>query len=348
MIHLHTHTEFSLLDGLPTAEDLIKRASQLGQPALAITDHGNMFGVPFFVKTAKAYNVKPIIGIETYLVDDMADRMRRRSYHFLLIAYNEEGYKTLIKLSSDAFLDGYYYRPRIDWDYLNANNSGLIATTGCLAAPVPQNLLTGNDELAQKYLEYSYDIFGQNRLFIELQLHEGIPELEKINETMLSMGKKFGLKSVATNDIHYALREDAKLHDILLCIQTKKTVKDTNRMRFSGNDYYLKSEQEMLAIFPKNSIDNTVLISEMCTEFELFDSSPKLPKIADDSDAVLAQIAMNGLLSKYGILRASSDQEVVDRFNHELKIISEMGFSDYFLIIADLCKFAKNNNIWWI
>ncbi len=365
-VHLHVHSEYSLLDGLSRTNELVKRAAELGQPALALTDHGVMHGAVEFFRNAKKAGIKPIIGVEAYMTpfgrpmdakDPTKDKVR---HHLLLLAQNMTGYKNLLKIASDAQLNGFYYKPRIDADYLAAHSEGLICTTGCMSAEIPFLLndekSPANFELAMKRLEWYLEVFGRERFFIELQEHH-IPTLTKINKTLFEWAKKYQLEMVVTNDVHYARADQAVAQDTLLCVQTSSLVTDQKRMRMHGDSYYLKSEQEMREIFrpladmPDSAFTNTRKIAEMC-EVDLEDKSYHLPDLPinvmppeHDYKTFLRQLTDEGLARIYG--DRATDPEIQERKEHELGIISRMNFDIYFLIVWDLCRYARENNIWW-
>ncbi|RME98226.1 MAG: DNA polymerase III subunit alpha, partial [Chloroflexi bacterium] len=402
--HLHCHSEYSLLDGLGRTADMAREAARLGQPALALTDHGVMHGAIEFFRNCKQNEVKPIIGVEAYMTphgrpmdsrDPQKDKVR---HHLLLLAQNMTGYKNLLKICSDAQLNGYYYKPRIDADYLAAHAEGLICTSGCMAAEIPW-LLNPEDgrppqpEKAFERLQWYLDVFGPERFFIELQEHS-IPALTEINKTLFEWGKKYNLQFLVTNDVHYVTAQDASAHDTLLCVQTSSLVNQKNRMRLSDPGYYLKSEEEMRALFrpladlPETAFTNSLKIAEMCNvdledksfhlpdvfEFAgdkpvtvqppapagntenpaetLFSDAPWMSKIpaefveSKDYDGALRHLTEQGLVERYGPEGATSERVQAQK-EHELKIISGMGFSVYFLIVWDLCEYARSQNIWW-
>ena len=361
-VHLHVHSEYSLLDGLSQTDELVKRAAEIGQPALALTDHGVMHGAVEFFRNAKKAGIKPIIGVEAYLTPfgkSMAEKNKER-HHLLLLAQNMTGYKNLLKIASDAQLNGYYYKPRIDADYLAAHSDGLICTTGCMAAEIPSLLndekSPANFELAMKRLEWYLEVFGRERFFIELQEHN-IPTLTKINKTLFEWAKKYRLEMVVTNDVHYARADQAVAQDTLLCVQTNALVTDSKRMRMSDHSYYLKTEQEMREVFrpladmPDTAFTNTRKIAEMC-EVDLEDKSYHLPDLPinvmppeHNYKTFLRQLTDEGLVRIYG--DRATDPEIQTRKEHELGIISKMNFDIYFLIVWDLCRHARENNIWW-
>lgn len=353
--HLHVHSEFSLLDGLSRIKHLAKQARALNMPALALTDHGTMYGTIDFYRACKREGVKPILGVEAYVA---ARRMHqkhpqkdRQRFHLLLLAMNQTGYKNLLQIASDSQLEGYYYRPRIDHEYLARHSEGLIATTGCLAAEVPQAVLQGNMEKAHKRMGYYVDVFGTDRFFIELQEHS-ISELTRVNKTLIEMAGRYDLKFLATNDVHYTYAEEADPHDVLLCIQTGKTVHDKDRMRLSDQSYYLKSREEMARLFGEipGALDNSLLIAEMCN----VNPEPEgyhLPNFDVPEEhtphSYLRELCMEGLTWRYGARRAAEDEALRKRLDHELHIIHSMGFDTYFLIVWDLCEFARERDIWW-
>lgn len=358
-VHLHTHSEYSLLDGLGRVNSLVKEARRLGQPALAITDHGSMHGAIELFRAARGAEVKPIIGVEGYItswgrpMDGRDAQVDRTNYHLLLLAKNMTGYRNLLKLTSAAHLAGYYYRPRVDHDLLAAHAEGIIATTGCLGSEVPQLLNQGKETEAYERLAWFVEVFGRDNFFIELQEHN-IPELTQVNKVLVPWADKFGLQMVATNDVHYVREEDSIPHDVLLCVQTSTTVDATNRMRMPGGSYFLKSRAQMeksfrpLADLPASVFDNTLLIAEMCN-VDLEDQTYHLPDLPIPDGftyaAYLRHLTEDGLTRLYG--DRASDPELQERKERELRIIHEMGFDVYFLIVADLCDFARRRNIWW-
>ena len=251
-VHLHVHSEYSLLDGFSNINKLVERAAEYGMPALALTDHGAMYGVIDFYNAARKAGVKPIIGIEGYMaarrMGDREPQFDKRSTHLLLLAENQTGYQNLLKLASGAQLEGFYYFPRVDHEFLAENSEGLICTSGCMSAEIPRLIQRGDLQMAQKKLDWYYEVFGSDRFFLELQNHN-IKDLERINKTLLDLGKRYQSRFVATNDVHYVDREDARLQDILLAIQTSCFINDQNRMRMEGDSFYLRSAQEMAEIF---------------------------------------------------------------------------------------------------
>jgi DNA polymerase-3 subunit alpha len=351
--HLHVHTEYSILDGFSNISKLVNRAKELEMPALAITDHGTMYGVVDFYYAAKAAGIKPIIGVEGYMAArGMLDRdpqYDKRSSHLLLLAENQTGYHNLLKIASAAQLEGFYYFPRIDHDFLAAHSEGLIATSGCMAAEIPRAINQGRLEDARKMLDWYYEVFGKDSFFLELQKHD-IPELETINRALIEMGPRYSANFIATNDVHYINPSDASLQDVLLAIQTGKLLSDPDRMRMTDSTYYLRTPQEMKSIFAEvpGAIENTLLIAERCDvdldfkEYHL----PNFPvpdgKTADD---YLRELCEAGLKRRYQ--DRADDPEIRSRLDYELDIIKSMGFDAYFLIVWDLIKYAQNHGIWY-
>ena len=355
-VHLHVHSEYSLLDGLSRLDQLARRAKALNQPALALTDHGVMFGVMPFYQACKDNGIKPIIGIESYVaargMGDRDPQLDRERTHLLLLAENQTGYLNLLQIASAAQLEGYYYRPRIDLDFLATHSEGLICTTGCMAADIPRAIGAGDMNKAHALMGQYIDIFGPERFFIELQEHS-IPELTAINKVLMQdMQPRYNLKFLATNDVHYTTPEEASPHDVLLCIQTGSTVNESRRMRFSDTGYYLKSREEMYKLFGHipGALDNSLLIAEMCN-VDLDTKGYHLP-IFDvpegyDAPGYLRRLCEEGLIRRYGEERARTDEKLRARLEHELRIIGNMGFDTYFLIVWDLCEYARRVDIWW-
>lgn len=351
--HLHVHTEYSLLDGFSNIKRLVKRVRELDMPAVAITDHGTMFGVIDFYKAARDEGVKPIIGVEAYMaartMRDRDAKLDRFSTHLLLLAENETGYRNLLKISSAAQLDGFYYYPRIDHDFLAAHSEGLICTSGCMSAEIPRLILDGKSEEAVRLMNWYYDVFGPDRFFIELQQHN-IKEIAELNKKLLEMGVRYSARYVATNDVHYINQEDAKLQDILLAIQTQTLLADPERMRMTDDSYYLRTPQEMSRLFAEvpESLSNTLLIAERCN-VDLSFKGYHLPDFpvpeGFTAETYLRHLCEEGARKRYGD-RADS-QQVRERLAYELGVIHKMGFDAYFLIVWDLCRYAKENGIWY-
>jgi DNA polymerase III subunit alpha len=368
--HLHTHTEFSMLDGAARVGDLVAAAAADKQPALGITDHGNMYGVLDFYKACREAGITPVVGTEAYMagesrherpvrrgrVDDTggdAEGGQKLYYHLTLLAENLEGYRNLMKLSSAAYLEGYYYKPRLDWELLERHNRGLIATTGCLGGVVLQALLAGDQEEAERRAARLQDIFGRENLFVELQDH-GLADQHRTNPQLMEIAKRINAPLLATNDSHYTHREDAVAHDALLCVQTGALLADTNRFKFEGTEHYLKTAAEMRHVFREvpEACDNTLLIAERAdVQIEL--GRPSLPEFPvpeafdgstyeERAQTYLRHLAFEGARDRYGDPIPS---EVVERLDFELGVIGDMGFPAYFLVVWDLIRFARERGI---
>ncbi len=352
-VHLHTHTEYSLLDGFSNIKKLVQRAAELEMPALAITDHGTMFGSIDFYNAASDAGIKPIIGLEAYMaarrMTDKDSRLDRKSSHLLLLAENQTGYQNLLQIASAAQLDGFYYYPRIDHEFLAEHAEGLICTSGCMAAEIPRAINDGNLEGARQKLDWYYDVFGADHFFIELQEHE-IPELASINKGLLELGPRYKANYVATNDVHYINPTDAELQDILLAVQTGSLLTDPKRMRMSDSTYYLKSAAEMGRIFGEvpEALSNTLRIADRC-EVDLGFKGYHLPDfpVPDgyDAESYLRKLCEEGLKWRYGT--QADALHIRERLEYELGIIHTMGFDAYFLIVWDLCVYAKREGIWY-
>ncbi len=363
--HLHVHTEYSMLDGAARVEAVVAKAKDDGQPAVGITDHGNMYGVLDFYKAARKVGVKPIIGTEAYLahehrserpirrggkVDDSggeAEGGRKLYYHLTLLAENNVGYKNLIQVASRAYMEGYYYKPRVDWEVLADHSEGLIATTGCLGGHVLQALLQGDQQLAMERAARLQDIFGKDNLFVEIQDH-GIPAQKQTNPQLLEIARRIGAPLLATNDSHYTHQQDCEAHDALLCVQTGALMADTDRFKFHGDQHYLKSAAEMRHLFREVEVacDNTLWVAERCSTEIAFGESqlPHFPLpegFTSDSD-YLEHLTFQGARARWGEDLAD---DVVERLAFELKVISDMGFSSYFLIVWDLIDHARQAGI---
>lgn len=348
--HLHVHTEYSLLDGSSKIKEITARAKELGMDSIAITDHGVMYGVIDFYKAARAVGVKPILGCEVYVApgsrfDKEAGVTDDRYYHLILLAENNTGYANLTKIVSKGFVDGFYYKPRVDYEVLREYSEGIICLSACLAGEV-QKYLSRNlyEEACKAALRYE-DIFGKGNFFLELQDH-GIPEQKMVNQLLIRMHNELGIELVATNDVHYTYAEDAQAHDILLCIQTGKKVSDEDRMRYEGGQYYFKSEEEMRSLFPyaPEALDNTHKIAERCNVKIEFGVT-KLPKFevpkGYDSWSYLNFLCNEGLVKRYG----DDAPKLRERLDYELSVIRKMGYVDYFLIVWDFINYAKSNGI---
>jgi len=352
-VHLHVHSEYSLLDGFSNLDDLTKAAVEMGMPAIALTDHGAMYGVIDFYKAAKKVGIKPIVGIEAYLAArDMHSRdskLDKKSSHLLLLAENQTGYQNLLELASAAQLEGFYYYPRVDHEYLAAHSEGLICTSGCMSAEIPRMIQSGRIDEAQTQLDWYYDVFGPERFFLELQEHD-IKELDQINKTLIDLGRRYDSKFLATNDVHYIKKDDARLQDILLTIQTGSLLSDPNRMRMSDPSYYLRSPDEMSRLFADvpGAISNTLLVAERC-EIDLGFTGYHLPQFevpdGKSPEVYLRELCEDGLRRRY---QARSSEPVYrERLEEELGIIHDMGFDTYFLIVWDLCRYAMEHDIWY-
>ena len=347
--HLHVHTEYSLLDGSSKIKELVKEVKELGMDSIAITDHGVMYGAIDFYKEALKVGIKPILGCEVYVASgsrfDKTYSKDNTYYHLVLLAENNEGYENLIKLVSFGFTEGFYYKPRIDIDLLKQYNKGIIALSACMGGAVARAILNNSYEKAKEVALMYNDIFGDGNFFLELQDH-GIENQTIVNQNLIKINKETGIPLVCTNDIHYIKEEDAKAHDILLCIQTGKTVEDENRMRYEGGQYYLKSPKQMLNIFPyaPEALENTYKIAQRCNvSFEF--NKYKLPifDVPQNKDAFtyLKELCLDGLKNRY---KTVTDQ-LLQRLDYELNTIKQMGFVDYFLIVWDFIKYAKDNDI---
>jgi len=351
-VHLHVHSEYSLLDGATRIKGLVEKAARLGMPAVALTDHGVMYGAVEFYKAAKKAGIKPIIGCEVYMApksrfEKQASKGKREdtSYHLTLLAKNNQGYQNLMRLASYGFLEGFYYKPRIDMELLEKYHEGLIALSGCIAGEIPKNIISGNDEAAARTLERFTGIFGKDNFYLELQ-DSGIPEQKKANSGLVKLSKKYGIPLVATNDVHYLEREDNSFHDVLLCIQTGSTINETERLKFSTDQYYFKDFQEMSGLFPEQeeAIQNTVKIAQRCNaELEFgMDLIPAFKTPGDiKPEKYLEELCSEGAKARYGDIT----EEVEARMKKELDVIEKMGFAQYFLIVWDFVHFAKENKI---
>ncbi len=345
--HLHVHSEYSLLDGMCRIKDLPKRAKELGQTAIALTDHGVMYGAVEFYKACKAEGVKAIIGCEVYTTNNRLDKSGGRgeneTNHLILLCRNEEGYNNLIQIVSSGFIDGFYYRPRVDMEILRKYKGGLIALSACLAGEIPKALLAGDYSKAEKIVNEYKELFDE--FYIEIQDH-GIEEQKKVNPLLVKLAKATDTPLVATNDVHYIKSDDAKNQDVLLCIQTGKTLDEENRMRFETEEFYLKSEEQMKELFKyaPEAIENSALIAEKCN-FDFKFGERHLPEYAvpDGMEPFeyLHHLCEEGLKSRY----INPTEEHLERMEYELGVIKQMGFIDYFLIVWDFINYAKKNSI---
>ncbi len=348
--HLHVHTEYSLLDGSNKIKEYVSRVKELGMDSAAITDHGSMYGVIDFYKEAKAQGIKPILGCEVYVAPrSRHDRENTggedRYYHLVLLAENQEGYQNLVKIVSRGYTEGFYYRPRVDKELLKTYHKGIIALSACLAGEVQRAIVKGQYEEACRIAKGYQEIFGDGNFFLELQDH-GIPEQRQVNQALLRMSKELSLPLVATNDVHYTYEEDAKPHDILLCLQTGKRLSDEDRMRYEGGQYYVKSKEEMASLFPyaPQALENTQKIADRC-QVEIEFGVTKLPKY-DVPEGYTSWEYLNKLCQEGFKERYPEDQGALkEQLLYELSIIQKMGYVDYFLIVWDFIKYARDHGI---
>jgi DNA polymerase-3 subunit alpha len=348
-VHLHNHTEYSLLDGSSRIELLVKKTKELGMSALAITDHGTMYGVVDFYKACKKNDIKPVIGCEVYVAPrELCQKEAGRDdfqYHLVLLAENERGYKNLLTLASEAFINGFYYKPRVDKNLLKRHAEGLIALSGCIAGEIPSLILKGQVKKAYQVAAEYKEIFGKDNFYLEIQDH-GLDEERKTLPKLIEMGKELDIGLVATNDTHYVSKKNARVHDILLCIQTGKTVADENRLKFPTDEFYLKSYDEMKLLFSEipEALTNTVRIADRCNVEFTFGKFhlPEYP-LPDGYDAMayLEKLCYQGLKDRY----KDFNEKILKRLEHELNIIKQMNFPGYFLIVWDVVNFAKSNGI---
>ena len=363
-VHLHAHTEYSMLDGAAKINDYLKKVKKLNQPAAAITDHGNLYGALEFVRQAETHGIKPIIGYEAYLTPgsrfEKPERDKNKRYHLTLLAENNIGYQNLVELVSRAYLEGFYYKPRVDYELLREHSEGLIALSGCLGGDVAQHLApdgsreegnTANEKSYEKALEKAknyQDIFGKKNFYIELHNH-GIDQQIEILEDLVKISEEINAPLVAANDSHYVEKDDSSAHDALLCVQTNATMEDEDRFKFDGEEYYVKSSEEMRDLFPDdlfpNACDNTLEIANRINYTFEFDKDylPDFP-IEDSSLTVeefLRKKVLIGAEDKYEEINS----EIQERIDYELDVINSMGFASYFLIVGDLIDFANSKNI---
>ncbi len=348
-VHLHCHSEYSLLDGAAKIKKMIERAAQLGMPALAVTDHGTMFGVIDFYRAAREAGVKPILGCEVYV--SPRSRFQKEAkrddtqYHLVLLAENNTGYRNLMRLVSSGYLEGFYYKPRVDRQLLEECSEGLIALSACLAGEIPSLILQGQPGKAREAACYYRDLFGKDSFFLELHDH-GIPEQKTVNRALREISRQEGIPMVAANDVHYLAKEDAETHDVLLCIQTGKTVDEPERMKFESEEFYFKTAEEMAAIFSdyNDAISNSVLIAGRCNVEKDF-SRRYLPEYhlpeGTDPAGYLKELCHKGLRERY----AEITPEMTERLEYELQVIGQMDYSHYFLIVWDLIEYAKKEKV---
>ena len=359
-VHLHTHSEFSLLDGLSSLDRLVGRAAELGQPSLALTDHGVMHGAIDFHRTCQSHGIHPVLGVEAYLTrwgramggrDKSLDAQR---HHLLLLAQNDTGYRNLLRLCTDAHVEGFYHKPRVDHNRLRELSEGLICTSGCLSAEIPWLLSHGREDEAAARTAWYVETFTQERFFLELEGHD-IPELDVVNKGLLRLAKQFGLKLIASNDVHYALESDSRYQDVLLCVQTGSRRSDAKRMRMTGDSYFLRSRSQMEEAFrnkadlPSDVFDRTLEIAEMCRVDPEDDAyhMPRfpLPEDFETDRSYLEALTDTGLRTLYG--GRPEENTARDRLRTELNMILDMRLEAYFLIVADICRYAREENIWF-
>ncbi len=351
-VHLHLHSQYSLLDGACRISDAVQKAKEYGMHALAVTDHGNLFGAIEFYKKAKSAGVKPIIGCEMYYAPNsrydragIDDAVKERNYHLVLLAKSEKGYKNLIQLSSQSYLEGFYYKPRIDWEILEKYHEDIVCLSACMKGEVPNLFMQGQESKALEKAGRMAELFGRENFYLELQ-ENGIDAQRTINKQLFELSKKLNLQVVATNDCHYLTRESAKNHDVLLCIQTGKTLDDPDRLKFQTDEFYFKSPEEMKRAFAEipDAIHNTIDIADRCN-IELTFGKPLLPQYqvpqGHTLDSYLDELAYRGLQERYPII----GEELENRLKYELDIIKRMGFSGYFLIVWDFIHFARSRGI---
>ena len=349
-VHLHTHTEYSLLDGSNKIKEYVSRVKELGMNAAAITDHGVMYGVIDFYKACKDAGINPVLGCEVYVspssrFDKSGGSDDDRYYHLVLLAENNEGYSNLMKIVSIGFTEGYYYKPRVDKEVLRKYSKGIIALSACLAGEIPKNIVRGFVSEAEEVAREYEEIFGKGNFFLELQDH-GISEQRLVDQQLIAMSRKLDIPLVATNDIHYTYREDEKPHDILLCLQTGKKLSDEDRMRYEGGQYFVKSEDEMRALFPyaPDAIENTQKIADRC-HIDIEFHNTKLPHYevpeGYDSWTYLNHLCDEGFKERY----PDDDGRLYDQMQYELSVIKKMGYVDYFLIVWDFINFSKSHGI---
>lgn len=349
-VHLHVHSEYSLLDGMCRVKELPKRAKELGMDSIAITDHGVMFGAVNFYKECKAQGVKPIIGCEVYVAPrsrtDKQSGIDDRYAHLILLAKNQKGYENLIKLVSLSFTEGYYYKPRIDTEILEEYSEGLVCLSACLAGSINQAILQNDMEKAKEIALWHKRVFGED-YYLEIQ-NNGLAKQVLVNQKLIEMSHELNIPLVATNDAHYLKKEDSYNHEILLCIQTGKKMTDEDRMRFETDEFYIKSPEEMMEYFANvpEAIENTVKIAEKCN-FEFEFGVTKLPNYDvpeefETHEAYFRKLCADGLKERYG---ENPSQEIIERAEYEMGVISKMGYVDYYLIVWDFIHYAKSVGI---
>lgn len=349
-VHLHVHSEYSLLDGACRIDGMMEQVKAMGQTAVAITDHGVMYGVIDFYKAAQKAGIKPIIGCEVYVAPrtrfDRVHELDSEARHLVLLCRNEEGYRNLSHMVSKSFTEGFYIKPRIDMDLLRENCGGLIALSACLAGEIPRRIRMGDYEGAKAHALEMRELFGEDGYYLEIQDH-GLPEDREVLQGILRLHRETGIPLVATNDAHYLRREDSRAQDVLMCIQMGKTVDDPGRMRFETQEFYLKSEEEMARLFPDwpEALENTAKIAELCNVDFVFGVHhlPEfhLPDGWTDGDAYFEQLCWEGFAKRY----PNGSEADKEQLRYEMGVIRQMGFVDYFLIVSDFIGYAKRNDI---
>lgn len=345
-VHLHMHTEYSLLDGANKIKELPTRAKELGMNALAITDHGVMFGVVDFYKECKKVGIKPIIGVEIYVAPrtrfDKEPNIDNKYSHLILLAKNETGYRNLTKLVSTGFTEGFYYKPRIDLEMLEKHHEGLICLSACLAGSINKAILKGDMEKAKQIALWHKNLFGED-YYLEIQPN-GLPEQVLVNQKLIQLSRELNIPLVATNDAHYLKKEDAYIHEVLLCIQTGKRMNDEDRMKMGADEFYVKSPEEMIEYFKDipEAIENTVKIAEKCNfDFEFGNTklpNYEVPKEYKTHADFFKELCRTGLKKRYG---ENPNKEITDRLEYEISVIEKMGYIDYYLIVWDFINYAK-------
>ena len=347
-VHLHVHTHYSLLDGLTKLDELIETVKEQGSPAVAITDHGVMYGVIEFYQKCKKAGIKPIIGFEGYMApnsrfDKISKNDEKSNYHLLLLAKNNIGYQNLIKLCSIGHLEGFYYKPRFDWETLQKYHEGIIASTACLAGEIPTLIKSGNLKKAEKRILEFNALFGQGNFYLELMHHPNLAEQQGVNDALIKFSKELNIPLIATNDAHYLKKEDSEAQDILLCLQNKKKREDTDRMNMSDGDYSFRSNAEMIKNFKDvpEAIENTLKVAEMCN-VEIALNNVQLPyfKVPVDFNETryLRHLCEKGIEKRYGKTYKEAEKEIQERMDYELSVVEKMGWPSYFLIVADFVK----------
>ncbi len=350
-VHLHTHSHYSLLDGLAKIDDLINRAKELGMKALALTDHGNLYGAIEFYKKALKADIKPILGVEAYVAPrsrfEKQPKIDDNYFHLTLLAENEAGWKNLIQLITKAHLEGFYYKPRVDKELLKQHRDGLIALSGCLGGEIPQLILNNKIPEAEKVIKDYQEIFGPDNFFLEIGHHPNIPEVAKANKFLIELSRKTGAPLVATQDIHYVKSEDAEYHDILLAVQTGNKLSDDDRLTLRADDFSMRSPEQMIDFFrdTPEAVANTVKIAERCnvnlTLNKILLPEFSLPEGETDSNVYLRRLVMEKLSGRF----PEADAKVIERLEYELGVIEKTGFADYFLIVQDMVNWAKERGI---